>query len=718
MLDLLIRDGLVFDGAGAPPRRADVGVRAGRVVRVSGRIDEPAASTVDAAGLWVLPGFVDIHTHYDVEVELAPGLSESARHGVTSVVMGNCSLSLTVGEPQDLADIFLRVENIPGALVRRWLRKAGTWNGPDEYFEHLAALPLGPNAAALLGHSALRAKVMGLERSLSALATDDELERMEDLAASAFEAGALGISVDMVPWHMMSGRFAGRTVPSQHAGFGEYARLAELCRRHDRVFQVTPNPQKPWTIFFILWLALGVFREPLRVTILTALDAVHNRWLWRLFPLCLCGFNRFLGCNIRFQTLTEPFTMYSDGPLTPLFEEFPAGVRLNDLSTTEARRELWNERGFRERFRKEWLGYPFRTFHRDLSMMTVVSAPDDSLQGMSFAAIAAKTSANPLELFMDLLAEHDDSLRWVSTGANDRPGPRRTLLSHPHILPGFTDAGAHVRNMGYYDGPLTLLKDAVQSAFMTPERAISRCTGEPASWFRLDAGVLKEGAAADILLLDPARLKDPAAEQAALEDPVLEGAMRMVKRQHPDLVRAVWIGGVQVVERGEPLDSLGREQAGRLLKPAPSREAERRLSRSRPDESGEPSPFAEYWDAFLVKHQDPRNVALHCVGVVLFYGPLAMAAFTKNIWWLAFLPASQLVGLIGHRFYERSPIDPFDAVFTLRASWSLNKMFFLVVTGRYFVRAKRAAKRLTRWREGRRQSALSKHSVRSEAVLA
>ncbi len=717
MLDLLIRGGLVHDGAGSPARRADVGVRAGRVILVAQRIEEAAAETVDAAGLWVLPGFVDIHTHYDVEIEIAPGLAESARHGVTSVVMGNCSLSLTVGEPQDLADIFLRVENIPGILVRRWLRKAGTWSGPDEYFEHLAALPLGPNVAALLGHSALRAKVMGLERSLTAFASEDELERMEDLAASAFEAGALGISVDMVPWHMMSGRFAGRTVPSQHAGFAEYSRLAELCRRHDRVFQVTPNPQKPWTIFWILWLALGTFRSPLRVTILTALDAVHNRWLWRLFPLCLGVFNRLLGCNIRFQTLPEPFTMRSDGPLTPLFEEFPAGVMLNDLSTTKARQELWKKPGYRELFRAQWLRHPFRTFHRDLSLMTVISAPDLSLTGKSFSEIAAKTNADPLELFMNLLAEHDHLLRWEATGANDRPIPRRALLSHPHILPGFTDAGAHVRNIGYYDGPLTLLKDAVQSGFMTPERAIARCTGEAAAWFRLDAGLLREGAAADILLLDPARLKDPLAPPVELQDPVLEGAPRLVKRQHPDLVRAVWIGGRRGVGVGEPQASLGRERAGRLLKPAPSAEAAKRLRRSRPDESGAPDPFATYWDVFLVKHQDPKNVALHCLGVVLFYGPSALAYFTGNPWWLAILPASQLVGLIGHRLYEPSPIDPFDAVFTFRASWALNRMFFLVVTGRYVVRAQRAAKRLTLWRESRRAVAAKPASVR-EAVLA
>lgn len=717
MLDLLIRGGRVFDGLGSPSRRADVGVRDGRIVRVAERISEPASETVDAAGLWVLPGFADIHTHYDVEVEIAPGLSESVRHGVTSAVMGNCSLSLTVGEPRDLADIFLRVENIPGVLVRRWLGEAATWDGPDGYFAHLDGLPLGPNVAAMLGHSALRAKVMGLERSLSEPATDADLEKMDESAAAAFEAGALGISVDMVPWHMMSGRFTGRTVPSQHADYREYARLAELCRRYDRVFQAAPNPQKPWTALWLLWLSLGVFRPPLRITILSALDPVHARGAWRAFPALLFVFNRLLGCNIRFQTLTEPFALRSDGPLTPLFEEFPAGARLNDCATAEERRALWRSSGFRERFRREWRSHPFRTFHRRLDLMTVRGAPDRALAGKTFAVIADERRREALETFMDLLEEHDAELRWESVGANDLAGPRRALLSHPHVIPGFTDAGAHVRNLGYYDGPLTLLKDAVQSGFMTPERAVARCTGEPAAWFRLDAGVLRVGARADVVLLDPERLADAPAAPIEIEDPLLDGALRMVKRQDPRLVRAVYVAGRSAVKNGEPLIDLGATGRGRLLRPVLTDEAAKRLRRSRVDESGEAHPFTSYWDIFLLKHRNAWNVALHGLGVVLFYGFAAVAATTRNFWWLLALPSSQIVGLIGHALFEPSPIDPADAVFTLRASFALNRMFVRVLTGRYFAEAERARVRLERWRAARRAAAVEPAPVPEAALV-
>src|SRR6476660_7260348 len=106
MFDVLLKGGILFDGTGAPRRACDVGIRDGRLAAIAPVLDAPARERRDLAGLWITPGFVDIHTHYDVELELAPGLSESVRHGVTSVVIGNCSLSLTVGRAQDLADIF------------------------------------------------------------------------------------------------------------------------------------------------------------------------------------------------------------------------------------------------------------------------------------------------------------------------------------------------------------------------------------------------------------------------------------------------------------------------------------------------------------------------------------------------------------------------------------------------------------------------------------
>ena len=166
-LDLAINDATFFDGRGAAPARRSVGVRAGVVVdiREAPFAASEAREVVDARGKWVMPGFVDCHTHYDAEVEIAPSLSESVRHGVTTVLLGGCSLGTVFSSPADLADMFTRVEGLPPAEVLAVLEQKKVWTGPADYRAHFDALALGPNVAAFVGHSDLRAHVMGLERA-------------------------------------------------------------------------------------------------------------------------------------------------------------------------------------------------------------------------------------------------------------------------------------------------------------------------------------------------------------------------------------------------------------------------------------------------------------------------------------------------------------------------------------------------------------------------
>ena len=686
MLDLIIKNGLVFDGLGSPPSRFDVGIKDGVIAVIGPRLELSAAETRDAAGLWVTPGFIDIHTHYDLELEIAPGLSESTRHGVTTVVIGNCSLSLAVGEPQTLADIFQRVETIPHALIRKWLKSSVSWRTPREYLDHLRRLRLGPNVAALLGHSALRAHVMGLERSLKDRATENELRRMRLMARESLDAGFIGVSIDMVPWHMMSGDMRGRTIPSQHADLREYKMLADVCRERDAVFQVTPNPQRSLSLVDILRMSHGLRRRPLRVTVLAALDSVADRKLWRVFSPLLFALNRLMGCNIRFQTLTEPFTVYSDGPVTPLFEEFPAGVMLNDCSSREERRELWQDAAFLESFGREWASGRRKTFHQRLDLMRIVRCPDTEFVGKTFAEAAAKAGKKPIVFFIEALEKHDTDLRWVATGANDRLEQRLALMSEEFILPGFTDAGAHVQSLGYYDGAISLLKQAVATGFMPVERAVSRVTGEPASWFRLNAGVLKEGAKADLLLINPDHLRAPISEQIEIRDQALDGATRMVKRGSEQIIEAVYINGVLAVCDGEMTEPLGRKKLGDVLRlngPLDVEKVERLKRRNRINATIDDHPFTDYWDIFVLKHRNPYNIALHACGVIIFYGLLIASWLARNPWLLFLLPLSQVIGLAGHYFFERSHIDLQDAVFSFRASRCLNRMFFKLITGGY-----------------------------------
>ncbi len=568
MLDLLIQNGLVFDGIGSPPLRGDIGIKKGKIVAIASSLPAHAHQIVDAAGLWVTPGFIDIHTHYDLEVEIAPGLSESVRHGVTSVVMGNCSLSIAIGQPQMLADIFQRVETLSHKLIEKWLKQSISWQTPADYLKHLQELPLGANVAPLLGHSALRAHVMGLERSLTVQPSHSELKTMQKIAADALDAGFIGISIDMFPWHRMSGEWRGCTIPSQHAKFPEYAMLADLCRERDLVFQVTPNLQRFASFLEIVRMGAGIGQKPLRLTVLSALDAVHDRKLWRIFSPLLYFWNYILRGNVRFQTLTEPFTIYSDGSVTPLFEEFPTGAQLNSCDSRAERQKLWQSDNFRRQFRQEWLNNWRKSFHRELDLMQIVRCPEISWQGLSFAEVARQKQQEPIDFFMEALQKYDTDLRWVATGANDRIKPRLALMKHPYILPGFTDAGAHVRNLGYYDGALSLLKQAIATKFLSPEIAIARVTGEPARWFQLNTGVLKVGAQADLVILNPEELNQPISPQVEIFDPVLDHEPRMVKRHSEDIIEAVYIQGSCVVKRGQVSDRLGRKPLGTVLFPS------------------------------------------------------------------------------------------------------------------------------------------------------
>ncbi|MDF1660402.1 MAG: amidohydrolase family protein [Planctomycetota bacterium] len=700
MFDLLVTNALFYDGLGNPPRVTDFAVKDGRVVAIAPHLPREALKIIDAEGQWLCPGFLDIHTHYDLEVEITPGLPESVRHGVTSVVMGNCSLSLTVGSTSVLGDIFQRVETLPKALVQKWLAQGPRTQNPEEYLASLTNLKLGPNISPLLGHSALRAHVMGLSRSLHDKASDEELNEMLALATRALDAGCLGISVDMVHWHKVSGPFAGASLPSHHGDYREYKALAELCRERDAVFQVTPDPRNPITFLNILRLCPGLFRAPLRCTILSALDMSLNRQFWRFFPFILFIFNRLLGSNIRFQTLTEPFKVYSDGPLTPLFEEFDCGVVLISCQSHEQRRQYWRDPEFRREFRKQWTrGWP-RTFHRDLSQMTIVSAPDSSLIGKTFLEAARLRDADPVTDFMDLLEEHDAELRWTSIGANDRDEIRQRLMAHPHILPGFSDAGAHCMNLAFFDSALAVLRQSVHSGFIKVEDAIKRVSSEPARWFHLDVGELKVGAQADFLLLDPDKLKSPIPAASLVKDPLL-GVERMVKRDESGAVKSVFIAGEKVVDHGEPLAVLGRETLGRLLKPVgftkDQGEALERF-RNRLSADLEDHPFTDYWDVFLLKHQNKANVWLHCFAVFLMYLVPALALFTGQLWILLFWPITQSTGLLGHALYESTPIDTRDSIFSWRAYTSLNRMAFLVLINRYDLELSRVRKQLADYR--------------------
>ncbi|MBZ4416536.1 amidohydrolase family protein [Myxococcus sp. RHSTA-1-4] len=577
-MDLIVENGLVFDGLGSPPRRCHVGIREGTVAALSEAPlpRAPHTRVIDATGHWVTPGFIDFHTHYDAEVELAPSLSESVRHGVTTVVVGSCSLSLALGTPEDLADMFCRVEAIPYATVRTLLEERKQWDSLGGYLEHLDGLPLGPHVASFLGHSALRAHVMGLHRSLDkgVRPGEDELRRMEALVREGLDLGYLGLSVQTLKWDKMGGTrdIRSRPLPSTYARWSEYRRLTRLLRERGRVFQGVPNISTKVNVLLFLLESMGLGRRALKTTVISMMDPRASRGIHRLIGALSRLANRVLGADFRWQALPEVFDLWADGIDLVVFEEFGAGAAALHLQDAASRTELLKDPAYRARFRSQWTNrFLPRAFHRDFNESLILQCPDASVVGKSFAQVAREQDRHAVDVFLDLAATHGDALRWYTVMANDRREELERICQHPDILVGFSDAGAHLRNMAHYNFPLRLLRLVREAEkrgepFMSVERAVHRLTGEIGEWMGLDAGVLAEGRRADLALINPEGLDGKLDEIAEAPMENFGGFVRLVRRNDA-AVKSVLISGREAVREGAVSPSLGRERGfGKVLR--------------------------------------------------------------------------------------------------------------------------------------------------------
>ena len=583
--DAIVRGGRWFDGTGAPSAIRDVGIRDGKVVAISPDplAGGPETRIVDATGKWVLPGLIDIHTHYDIEVLEGPGLPESVRHGVTTIVMGSCSLSTVYVDGVNAGDLFGRVEAIPRQHVIAAVDKAKTWHSAASYIEALERLPLGPNLAAFLGHSDIRTATMGLDRATrkQVRPTRAELARMAAMLEEALDAGLLGMSSQQLLFDKLDGELCrSRTLPSTFAKPFEKRRLNAILRRRGRVLQSGPDIKNPLSVISNLLTSLGVGRKRLKTSLLSAADI-------KALPVIIHGMgpaaravNR-LGGDFRWQHLPVPFEVYADGIDLVIFEEFGTGAAALHLSDAVARDELLRDEAYRRAFRKDYENkWGPRVWHRDFFDAEIVACPDETVIGKSFGQVGVERGGvHPVDAFLDLVVEYGTAMRWRTTISNHRPEILKKIAVEPGVQLGFSDAGAHLRNMAFYNMGLRMLRsvhDAERAGkpFMTIEHAVHRLTGELADWYGIDAGHLRIGDRADLVVLDPDHLD--ASLDAYHEHPVAQfgNLSRMVNRNDA-AVAAVLIAGRTVVEAGEPTPVLGTERTGSFLRvgrtvPAPA----------------------------------------------------------------------------------------------------------------------------------------------------
>ena len=615
-IDTLIKNAKIFNN-GETPVIEDVAIAGGRIVSRGKPVDETQVSNIiDAEGQWLMPGLFDIHTHYDLELEVAPGLPESTRHGTTSVVIANCSLGLAFGNQRDgtfdpIVACYARVENMPKSVLTNCADNV-TWDNPKDYLNHLDQLNLGPNVAVLFPHSMLRIETMGFENSITRDPTAAELNEMQSTLRDSLKEGYVGFSTDALPFHYLAAQpHCEKTIPTQFAKYPELKALAQVVREQGATWQATPPKDSVIDTLKTFLLTSGrLHGKPLKTTVVAALDVANNWKLARLGKTLARLLNsRLIKGDFHMQALGAPFKIWSDGAITPIAEEIPELRRLNetDLEDRAGRLEILTDADYIKSFRAMWMkgkqGWGIArlkrkfnledfAFNRNLADMTVDLCPQTNWQGMSFQealdrVLAIKSAilsegvsveernlvqtdflmvADEADFMLQMLRSFDTDLSWSTVTANRSMETVRELLMDPLLLPGFNDSGAHLTNMAFYDVNLRSLKLAATGGDADVSYMVKRLTKDAAEVFGVDGGSIYEGDIADLILVDPEKLAAYDGEQHVKRIHREEFQTEQLVNRSDGVVNLVMIGGHTAWENNDFSSHLGKTPMGRLLR--------------------------------------------------------------------------------------------------------------------------------------------------------
>ncbi|HLT17608.1 MAG TPA: amidohydrolase family protein [Acidimicrobiales bacterium] len=562
MHELVIRGGTVVDGTGAPAVTADVAVRDGRITEV-GRVDGPAERELDADGLVVAPGWVDIHTHYDGQVTWDPELTPSSWHGVTTVVMGNCGVGFAPVRPGSeafLIEVMEGVEDIPGTALHEGIDWA--WESFPEYLDALEATPRTIDVAAQVPHAALRAYVMG-ERAHERDADPEEIALMSKLAEEALDAGACGVSTSRTILHSSKHGL----VPGTDAPPEELLALGDAIGRAGHgVFQLVSDHQggaadRAWLVELVertgatatYALAQAPYApQAYREALAAALeDREAGR---RIVPQVAC---RPTGMLFGLQSSLHPFFTH---PTYRQLADLPLAERVARLRQPEVRAALVAEephtrnpiaRGLMQRWGQIFpLGDP----------------PDyEPPASASVEAVAAREGRSPQEVVLDWLLEQDGKaflFAPLASYVDHDHEAIREMMVHPATTLGLSDGGAHCGLICDVSMPTYLLthwvKGRTRGERIGLEQAISLQTSRTAATYGFtDRGVIAPGMRADLNLID---LDAMALHAPEMVFDLPAGGRRLIQRA--DGYVATLVAGRVTHEHGEPTG----ERPGRLVR--------------------------------------------------------------------------------------------------------------------------------------------------------
>jgi N-acyl-D-amino-acid deacylase len=504
--DLLIKNGRIVDGSGAPSFRGDVAVKDGKIVEI-GKLSGLAGRVIDAAGRVVAPGFIDNHCHYDAQVTWDPLCSFSCDHGATSVIFGNCSLSLAPvkrGKEERLSEFLSYVEAIPMEVLKTL---EFTWQTFPEYLDQMDH-NLGVNVGNLIGHTAVRYYVME-EDCQKRTATDDEIRQMQGLVRDGMQAGALGLSVSRNQGHFDP---QGVHIPAIWADEKEIFALGDVLRElgtgliqsgggnaaemkdglMSRLSEATGRT--------VVYNNLGQsMRRPEQWRKhMAQVDATTARGI-RAYPMCTP--NR----------ITDYFTMRNTQQFRglpvwhPICLSSPEDM-LKAYADPQVRRKLHDEA-------VEFKGGPAiglcSTWWDYMVLQNAVLPQNKWMEGKTVGQIAETQGKRIIDCFLDLAIEEHLDTEWLHGENNVDDAAVAQILTYPNAIIGLSDGGAHVQFQSGFGFSTRLLSEWVRDKqVMSLETAVRRLTFESASTFGLyDRGLLRPGMVADIVIFDPDTVK-------------------------------------------------------------------------------------------------------------------------------------------------------------------------------------------------------------------
>ena len=551
MLDLAIRGGTLIDGTGAPGRRADVGVRDGRIAAI-GKLAESAARSVDADGRVVCPGFVDLHTHYDAQVFWDPTLSPSPLHGVTTAIGGNCGFSIAPLRPEAadyLMRMLARVEGMPLESLAQGV--PWDWRSFGEYLDRLEGR-LAIHAGFLVGHSPLRRIAMG-ERAVGEVASPAELDAMKQLLAQSLAEGGLGFSSS---WAATHNDGDGRPVPSRAASRDELVALAGVLRDAPGTsLEFIPGVGRFSDEQVEVMADMSVAaRRPLNWNMLVAVSFAPEAYKEQLAASDRAAAR---GGRVIALTVPQPITLRLNFVTAFVLDSLPGWAEVVTLPLAERKRALADpsvrarlDEGARN---AGAMGFVARWEHYVVE--ETWAASNERWRGRTIGDVAKALGVAPLDALLDVaLADELQTVFRPALGGDDDATwqLRARVWQDPRVMIGASDAGAHLDMIDSFTLSTSLLGSAVRErGLIALEDAIHQITDRPARLYGLtDRGRIAEGWHADLVVLDPATVA-PGPIHTRRDLP--GGAARLFAEATG--IERVLVGGEEVVRDGRLTDA-------------------------------------------------------------------------------------------------------------------------------------------------------------------